>query len=160
MQHSAASWRTYEDVARYLLNRLSHHFGLSRVEGKQAILGRESGTSWEADARGVMDTAGDAFVLIECRRYTTSRLKQEDLAAIAYKIHDMGAAGGIVVSPLGFQEGARKIAESERIEEVTLSSESTTVDFILKFLNRILGVTPETVEIGEEVRFVLKRGGE
>ena len=31
------SWRTYEEVATYLLSQFAKEFGLARVEGKQKI---------------------------------------------------------------------------------------------------------------------------
>jgi hypothetical protein len=45
------SWRSYEEVAQYLLGQMAALFGLGRVEGKQLIAGA-SGTSWEIDAKG------------------------------------------------------------------------------------------------------------
>lgn len=44
-------WRSYEQVARYLLDQIAEHFGLGRVEGKQIVPGA-SGTRWEIE-RGV-----------------------------------------------------------------------------------------------------------
>src|SRR5262250_1546186 len=41
-----------------------------------------------------------------------------DLGGIAYRIRDSGAEGGIVVSPLGLQEGAAKVAKKENIVSV------------------------------------------
>ena len=38
----------------------------------------------------------------------------------AYKIQDTGAAGGIVVSPLELQTGARRVAKAENIHRVFL----------------------------------------
>jgi hypothetical protein len=70
------------------------------------------------------------------RRYTQSRLNQEAVAAIAYRIHDTGAKGGIVVSPLDLQAGAKKLAEHERIISVRLSPDSTMTSYLLQFLNR------------------------
>src|SRR4051812_13915722 len=94
----------YEEVATYLLDRFAVDLGLERVEPKQPVPGKESGTSWVIDAKGVREADG-AIIIVECRRYTTSKAKQEHLAAIAYRIIDTEAGGGIYVSPLGFQEG-------------------------------------------------------
>ena len=41
---------------------------------------------------------------------------------MAYRISDTGAEGGIIVSPLGVQEGGKKIAETENIVTVTCQS--------------------------------------
>jgi hypothetical protein len=129
-------WETYEEVAAYLLDQIAEVLGLEKVEGKQNIVGERSGTTWEIDGKGVRSKEG-GFVIIECRRYTKSKQKQEQVAALAYRIMDTGAQGGIIVSPLGIQEGAAKIANSENIQTVTLDENSTTTDYVLRFLNTI-----------------------
>ena len=72
----------YEEVAQILLDRLAEDFGLRSVEGKQDMPGNLTGTSWEIDAKGILE-GPDAVLIVECRRYTTSKLAQEDVAAIA-----------------------------------------------------------------------------
>jgi hypothetical protein len=129
-------WKTYEEVAAYLLDQIAEVLGLEKVEGKQKIIGKRSGTTWEIDGKGVKGE-GEGFVIIECRRYSKSKQKQEQVAALAYRIMDTGAQSGIIVSPLGIQEGGAKIANSENIQTVTLDENSTTTDYVLKFLNRI-----------------------
>lgn len=129
-----ASWANYESIAQHLLDTIASEFGLGRVEGKQIVPG-ESGASWEIDAKGVM-LDDEGFLIVECRRYTTSRLSQEGVAGIAYRIRDTGAAGGIIVSPMSLQEGAKKVAQHEGITHVRLSPESTTTDYVLQFLNK------------------------
>jgi hypothetical protein len=48
----------------------------------------------------------------------------------------------IIVSPLGLQEGAEKVSTAENIHNVTLDENSTTENYILKFLNEIhVGIT-------------------
>lgn len=96
---------------------------MSEVEGKQKVIGKQSGTEWEIDAKGVR--IGDSsIVLVECRRYK-SRLSQEALAAVAYRVIDAGAAGGITVSPLPLQKGAALVAKAGKIEHVQLQRDST-----------------------------------
>ena len=114
------------------------------MEGKQSLVG-ESGTTWVIDGKGVRANHG-AIVVIECRRYTTSRLKQEYMAGLAWRISDVGASGGIVVTPIGVQGGGQIVAKSAGIEVVHLDANSTT-DYVLKFLNKVfLGVTsPVTI---------------
>lgn len=69
-------------------------------------------------------------------------MKQEQAAALAYRITDTGASGGILVSPLGFQEGAKKIATAGGIHEVFMDENSTHTDYMIKFLDRAtLGVS-------------------
>ena len=59
----------------------------------------------------------EGFVIIECRRYTKSRQSQEKIGGLAYRILDTGARGGILISPLGMQEGASKIADVEKYSQ-------------------------------------------
>jgi hypothetical protein len=146
-------WETYEQVAQYLLNTMADQFDLARVEEKQNVLGSKTGASYEIDAKGIV-LGGEGFVLIECRRYTTSRQKQEHIAALAYKIIDSGGKGGIIVSPLGLQQGAEKIAHAENIVSVLLDEKSTTKNYILKFLNKsFLGINDE-VSVSDHIEYI------
>lgn len=128
-------WKTYEEVAAYLLNQFATHFELGEVEGKQLVPG-ESGTEWEIDAKGL---TGDHehFVIVECKRHTRSGIDQATTASLAWRIQDTGASGGILVSPIGLQEGAKKVAQKAGIYEVILDQNSTTTDYVLKFLNHV-----------------------
>lgn len=121
--------RKYEEVATEILGRVRHELGFSSVEGKQAVPG-VSGTDWELDAKGVK-VGSDAFVIIECRRYTSSRLKQEAVAGLAWRINDTGAAGALLVSPLGLQQGAQKVAAAANVVAVRLNAEATPQQFVL-----------------------------
>jgi hypothetical protein len=104
-------------------SRLAQEFGLNFVEGKQRIQGLRSGTAWEIDAEG-----DQRFFIVECRRYTTSKQNQEKVRVLAYRISDTGAVGGILVSPLGLQEGAAKIAAAANIISIELLENSTATD--------------------------------
>lgn len=129
------NWQSYEEVAAHLLDRFATEFGLGRVEGKQVVPGA-SGTSWEIDAKGYAED-GTSFLIVECKRYTTSKVKQEVMAGMAFRINDTGAAGGIIVTPLGYQEGAKKVAAHAGIKTVQLRENSTTTDYVLRFLNSL-----------------------
>jgi len=61
---------------------------------------------------------------------------QEQLGGLAYRIKDAGASGGILVTPVPIQSGAAKIAKAENIVPVILDPKSTTVEHMLKFLNK------------------------
>ena len=130
-------FETYEHVATFLLNEFAEHFGLRGVEGKQAVPGLVSGTTWEIDGWGVK-ADGAGFIIVECRRYTSSRPNQEALGGLAYRIRDTGAAGGIIVTPLGIHEGAARVAGAEGIISVQLDPSSTTSDYVLNFLNKVM----------------------
>ena len=130
------TWQTYEEVATYLLNKFAKEFGFSRVEGKQSLSGKRSGTTWEIDAKGYRQGT-EGFVIVECRQYKKSKQNQEKIGALAYRILDTGAVGGIVVSPLGVQSGAQLIAAAEGIITVQLHGDSTPTEFAMQFLNKI-----------------------
>lgn len=133
------NWETYEEVSVYLLNEFAEKFGLNTVEKKQKL--PSLATEWEVDGKGVL-LDGTTFIVVECRLYKTTKQSQEKMAALAYKIQDLGAAGGIIVSPLGLQEGAEKIAKSNNIISIKLSPNSTTSEYILSFLNSVcVGLT-------------------
>nr|WP_320116501.1 restriction endonuclease [uncultured Desulfuromonas sp.] len=134
------AWDTYEQVAQHLLNQFADTFQLGSVEGKQVVSG-DSGTNWEIDAKGIKE-GNEGFVIVECKRYTSSRVSQEIVAGLAYRIKDTGAGGAIIVSPMQLQEGAKKVAKHEGIQHVILDKESTTSDYMLQFLNKIfIGIT-------------------
>jgi hypothetical protein len=144
-------WETYEEVATYLLNQIAQEFGLTYVEGKQAIVGLESGTIWTIDAKGVSED-GESFLIVECRRHTTRRIDQEAVGGLAYRIRDSSAAGGIIVSPLGLQAGAAKVAAAARIHSVQLGPHSTTAEYIMRFLNIVMiGLKPEEITVSQQI---------
>lgn len=130
-------WESYEEVGTYLLDQFAAEFGLDHVEAKQDVLGQRSGTFWELDAKGVRH-GNSGFVIVEFRRYTTSRQKQGKIAQLAYSIIDTGAQGGIIVSPLGLQEGAEKIAASENVVNVILNENCDRYEYIMQFLNKVM----------------------
>jgi hypothetical protein len=154
---STKAWKTYEEVAQYLLNRFAEHFNLGRVEGKQ-IVPCESGAEWEIDAKGVT-ADGEGLLIVECRRYTKSRLNQESMAALAFRIQDTGAEGGIVVSPLELQSGAKKVAARSDVVHVILDPKSTTTDYMMKFLNQIFVRISDTVSLTDSVHIQVIRDG-
>ncbi len=142
------NWRTYEEVATYLLNQMANEFGLETVEADQTILGLSSGTKWNIEGKGIAE-GGDRFVIVECRRYPSSRLDQESIGGLAYRISDAGASGGIIVTPVGLQKGAAKVAEAENIITVILDEKSSSTDFIIRFLDKIrVGVSGELKPTG------------
>ncbi len=150
-------WKSYEEVATYLLDHFAKEFDLTRVEGKQIVHGLGSGTDWEIDAKGIREGLNEGFIIIECRRYTKSKQNQERLGSLAYRIIDTGASGGIIVSPLGLQEGAEKIAAHENVLDVQLSANCTPDEFVLKFLNKLMIGVKETVKVGENAIRVAHR---
>jgi hypothetical protein len=142
-------WKRYERTAASILNEVAAHLGLDRVEGKQSIRGLRSGTEWEMDAKGCSQGT-EAFIIVECRRYTTSKQTQERLGGLAYRIIDSGAEGGIIVTPLGLQKGAEKIAKAEKITSVKLRVDATPEQFAVEFLGNVI-VRPRGAQMRAEL---------
>ncbi len=134
MTNTPASWETYEQVARKVISDLRRELGVDIVEGKQKLQG-ESGATWEIDGKATSGSS-DGFFVVEVRRHTTSGQKQEHLAALAYRIQDLGGSGGIIVSPLPLQHGAKLVAAHENIVEMRLAADSTTENYMAQFLER------------------------
>jgi len=138
-------WKTYEEVAAFLLNQFSDELNLGKVEGKKIVPGA-SGTKWEIDGKGYSED-GSAFVIVECKRYTKSKVSQKIAASLAYQITDTGASGGILVTPIGYQPGAVKVSNSAKIETIKLNENSTKQEYILEFLNKICIGVIDTVNV-------------
>ncbi len=146
------SWEKYEEVALYLLNQIRGQLQLKSIEGKQKLIGINTGTEWEVDAKGIVE-GNEGVILIECRRYTRSKQNQEKLAALAYRIKDTGAKGGIMVGPLGLQSGAEKVAENNNIKSIEVDADSTPENFTMKFLKQLfIGIT---AKVGVEAEATL-----
>lgn len=132
MTEPSVKWQTYEQVARKVVSDLRRELGIGDVTEKQKLQG-ESGATWEIDGKATSG-ASDGFFVIEARRHTTSGQKQEHIAALAYRIRDLGGIGGIIVSPLPLQRGAKLIAKHEHIVELRLITECTTENYVAQFL--------------------------
>lgn len=144
-------WKTYEEVATYLLDKFAEHFDLSRAEGKQWVSSFRKECGWTIDAKGIKISDAEAFVIVECRRHTTSKQNQEQLASLAYRIKDTGANGGILVSPLGFQSGAQKLAQAEGIIHIELYEDSTPTEFSMRFLKQLFVGIHERCDLSDHI---------
>jgi hypothetical protein len=139
-RHMNPAWQRYEAAARSVLQQIGGTLGVATVEGKQVLDGK-SGTQWEVDAKALTEDGQD-FLVVEVRRYTTSSLKQEGVAALAFRVEDVGAAGGIVVSPLPLQRGAELVARYAGIEHIRLTPDSTATDYLAEYMGRrFIGVS-------------------
>lgn len=154
MMNPDKRWESYEEVAVYLLDQIAEKLGLERVEDKQKVIGERSGTEWEIDGKGVK-VGDEGFVIIECRRYTTKKQTQGQMAHLAYSIIDTGAAGGIIVSPLGLQEGATKVANAENIRTVHMDENSTRTEYMFSFLNEVFVGASDTMHITESAKITI-----
>jgi hypothetical protein len=77
---------------------------------------------------------------------------------LAYRIIDAGAAGGIIVSPLGLQEGAEKVAAAENVVNVTLNADCNPREYVMRFLNNIMVGVQSTLVLRDRADAVVVRG--
>ncbi len=148
----STEWKTYEEVARYILNEQREFFGLDRVEGKQDIPA-VNGTKYEIDVVGYRK-GDEGLVIFECRDYG-KRLDQEAIGAFAYRIQVTRAEKGYVVTPIGLQTGAKLVAEYEKIGQITIPRGATAENYIVRFLNNVLSKV--TNQAGLQDRVFTKR---
>ncbi|GAX38799.1 restriction endonuclease [Nodularia sp. NIES-3585] len=129
-------WKIYEEVTKQLLQDIKYFVGISHVESKQKIQG-QSGTKWEVDVIAYDNNTGKT-ILVECKNWKNT-VSQETLGGFAYRIKDTDSEGGIIVTTIGLQEGASKIAQHEKITEIKLTIEITDYDddYIAKLSNQI-----------------------
>ncbi|RQT26130.1 hypothetical protein [Burkholderia contaminans] len=145
------TWKTYEQIAAFVLNQCAAEFGLSRFEGKQDVAGK-SGTEWEVDARGWTE-GNTAHFLVECKKYSTTAISQAITGSLVYSIQDTGAGGGFLVSPKGLQSGAKLVAAATNIIEIKLDPKSTTAAYFGEWLGKLhVGINEDaSVRLSEHV---------
>ncbi|MFV9645927.1 MAG: hypothetical protein ACNYWU_08910 [Desulfobacterales bacterium] len=59
-------WETYEEVSVYLLDKIRDELNLSGIEGKQKLIGKDTGTEWEVDAKGISEGTIGIILVEEC----------------------------------------------------------------------------------------------
>ena len=79
------------------------------------------------------------------------------MAALAFRIKDIGAQGGIIVSPFDLQSGAKKIAVHSNIQHVILDPKSTTSHYIMSFLNQIFLGFSDSITLTDSAHIELIR---
>jgi hypothetical protein len=136
MASSTQTWRSYEELARHVLQHFADILGISEVEAKQRLAGA-SGTRWEVDAKGVM-ADGNGFLIVECKQRSGARLNQGTVGQLAFAVKDVGAQGAIIVTSTDLQEGARKIAQHEGFKMVYLPKAGTFEEFFASCGNCLL----------------------
>jgi Restriction endonuclease len=88
------------------------------------------------DGKGV-PAGADLIFVVECKHYPDRKVNQGTVAGLAWTIQDVGASGGIIVTPLGLQEGAEIIARHANVHTVLLTPESTPVTYVMRYLENL-----------------------
>jgi hypothetical protein len=68
--------------------------------------------------------------------------------------------GGIIVSPLDLQRGAKLVAAHANIQHVILDPRSTTSEYIMRFLNQVFIGVAESVPVKDGVTIQVIRDGQ
>jgi hypothetical protein len=140
MTSKPKSWKSYEKLAAHILSHFADIVGISSVEAKQRLQG-QSGTRWEIDAKGICSD-GAGFLVIECKERKSSRLNQRTIAALAFTVQDVGAAGAVIVTNIGLQKGAKKLTSQLGFHELYVPKECTFEDFVARCGNRVFHRLP------------------
>jgi hypothetical protein len=77
------------------------------------------------------------IVLIECKRYPDRKVTQGEMGEQAYRIIETGAAGGLFVTAVGYQEGAKLVANAAKIGMATLNLDATEREYDLDIAGRL-----------------------
>jgi len=142
MLENQPSWQEYEKVTTQILNdeRLKQHLNDYyelrdfQVSPKRKFPGEKTGTQWEVDGFGY--DLNNKLVLLECKHFSEKNINQNTVAAFAYIIKDIGADRGIIVTTLGLQSGADKVAQAESIGLIKLQYNSTENNYVIHFSNK------------------------
>jgi hypothetical protein len=137
----------YEDFVKATYEVLiDQNIGI--VHPKKLYVGKKTGHKHEIDVSIELQVAGlSILILIECKHYK-NKVEISDVLELAQRIDDVGAHKGVLVSTIGFQPGALKVAEGYGIALVTTapmwsvvsgltprSGRSTVVGITLQLLN-------------------------
>lgn len=120
-------YKKYERLVRDILEReIRSDAPAARisVDDDQKLPGR-SGAMHQVDVVADVWIAGLQFrVIAECKFRSTRPVEKRDVLALSKTMEEIGAHKGLIVTTIGFQEGAETVAESYKIGLVTLDLDS------------------------------------
>lgn len=110
--------------------------GVDAFQGKE-YEGRITKRKIKVDVSFVLNIAGGAslLVIVECKHYS-HRVPVDDVEEFHSKLDDIGAQKGILVTTVGFQDGAVKAARGRRIALalLTTSSQPREIQYVVNRL--------------------------
>lgn len=111
---------TYELLVKDIYDKLLGVEGID-IHHRRKWQGKRTGQPHEIDLSFEFNKAGVRFlVLIECKHYGRN-VGVEDIAEFAYKLDDIGAHKGILVTTHGFQKGVFAVANAAGIALVKVA---------------------------------------
>ncbi len=143
----------FEHVTQLILNNLREHLGYERVEESKKYPGQRSKVKRQVDVTAYR-TDGKK-ILVECKLHKRP-IDVEYMEAFYYKIfRDVEADGGLMVSSVGFTEGATGVANAEMISMAVLNPDATEHEYLLEISGHLWrGVSFEDiVPITDEFKF-------
>jgi len=82
---------------------------------KKSYIGKRSGHDHEIDVSIELTIAGlHIIILVECKHYT-HKVDISDVLEFAQRLDDIGAHKGVMVTTVGYQDGALRVAESHNL---------------------------------------------
>lgn len=92
---------------------------IGTVKRNTRLTGKRTGHSHQIDVLIELSVAElRLLVVVECKHYK-AKVGIDDVLEFAQRLDDIGAHKGVLVTTLGFQEGAIKVADAHRIALVT-----------------------------------------
>jgi hypothetical protein len=148
MAQREASWGSFKDAVRAIIERHKDFFGLRSVEPETGAAFGKSGYTWDIEIVGYTKNE-HKLVLFECRRKTTRNLPPDDADELAYRIEDTGADKGFFVTTLGrgLSEGVKASADHEAIGHIQVSADATPEQYVMRHLNQVFAGLTTTVGI-------------
>jgi len=118
---NTSAFRDYETFVQRVVESM---VGVAVFHAKE-YEGRITGRKIKVDVSFVLRIAAGAelLVLVECKNYN-HRVPVDDVEEFHSKLDDIGAQKGILITTVGFQEGAIKAARGRRIALALLTKES------------------------------------
>jgi hypothetical protein len=95
----------------------------------------QSGQEHQIDVSAELKFAGcRVLILAECKKYR-DKVGNEDVLTLLGRIRDIGAGKGMIVTPVGYQEGAKRLAEANGIAlALAKSEESVSWEVVMPLL--------------------------
>lgn len=122
----------YEQFVQKLYQDLLKADGVTVFHQKEYIR-RSSGLSIKIDVSFEVEVAGArVLVLVECKHYAKP-VGVGDVDEFFAKLQDVGAHKGIIVTTVGFQDGAEKAAEGRGIAVAVLSDTPVSGEMVYLF---------------------------
>jgi hypothetical protein len=129
----------YEQFVKQVIEEISD--GDIHVYHRREYVGKRSGRTIVVDVSFEMEVLGGArlLVLVECKRYS-DKVKVDDVEEFHSKLDDIGAHKGIMLTTVGYQEGALKTARGRGIALALLTDKPQKGE--LKFITNAVSSAP------------------